>query len=587
MDLLPKHLQKYIVDQNYQKYTPVDQALWRYILRQLKNHLQKHAHSFYLEGLEKSGITTESIPKISEISEKLSQFGWRALPVSGFIPPAAFMELQSLNVLPIASDMRTLEHVEYTPAPDIVHEAAGHAPMLAHPEFANYLKQYAQVAKKAIISKEDIDLYEAIRYLSDLKENSNSTKEEIAQAENNLKLISNSMSHVSEASELSRMNWWTAEYGLIGDIENPKILGAGLLSSVGEAQWCLRPEVKKVPLTVDCIKQTYDITEPQPQLYVTPDFQTLNTVLEEMASKMAFRIGGEEAVKKAIQAQSVSTLELNSGVQISGVVEKYQSYKNNVSFIKFHGPTQISFKEQEFLDHSKSYHSHGYSSPIGLITEVNGNKLNLEAQDWSHQTLSSLINFGLKINCLNTLTYESGINVSGVLSKIQTTVNDQAIVLRFIDATVKNSNEIFFQPEWGVFDLILGVNVSSVFGGPADRISYGELQDFVAARVPQIKYSEQELSRHRLYDEVRKARESTESCTQNQLETFFVSAKKLDTSKNWLLWLELYELALGHNYLVLQKSIYEELNLINDTHPNLKSVIINGIKILMPSTKVL
>lgn len=126
---LPFHLKKYIVEQDYDKYTSRDHAVWRYILRQLKNFLGTHAHESYLAGLEKTGIEIEQIPRIENISAHLEKFGWRALPVSGFIPPAAFMELQSLNILPIASDMRSLDHLLYTPAPDIVHEAAGHAPI--------------------------------------------------------------------------------------------------------------------------------------------------------------------------------------------------------------------------------------------------------------------------------------------------------------------------------------------------------------------------------------------------------------------------------------------------------------------------
>ena len=117
------------------------------------------------------------------------------------------MELQSLSVLPIASDMRSIDHLLYTPAPDIVHEAAGHAPILIEPEYASYLKEYAQVAKKAIISKEDLDLYEAIRELSDIKENPQSTPEQITQAEQKLQTTIKSTTHVSEATELSRMNW--------------------------------------------------------------------------------------------------------------------------------------------------------------------------------------------------------------------------------------------------------------------------------------------------------------------------------------------------------------------------------------------
>src|SRR5687768_404053 len=102
MQTLPAHLNKFIVDQNQRPYTSRDHAVWRYILRQLKTFLSKNAHPFYVEGLQKTGITVESIPQINDISERLSRFGWEARPVSGFIPPAAFMELQARSILPIA-----------------------------------------------------------------------------------------------------------------------------------------------------------------------------------------------------------------------------------------------------------------------------------------------------------------------------------------------------------------------------------------------------------------------------------------------------------------------------------------------------
>ncbi|MFN8944649.1 MAG: aromatic amino acid hydroxylase, partial [Pseudobdellovibrionaceae bacterium] len=259
MTELPSYLKRYIVIQNQDRYTPLDQAVWRYILRQLKSYLGQHAHESYLDGLSQTGISTEKIPLIKDISERLSKFGWRALPVSGFIPPAAFMELQSLGILPIASDMRTLDHLLYTPAPDIVHEAAGHAPLLVNKNYSNYLKEYAQIAKKALISKEDMNVYRAIRDLSDIKENPNSTDQDIATAEKNLTAANSAITHVSEAALLSRMNWWTAEYGLIGDLNSPKIIGAGLLSSVGESELFLSDSVKKIPLSIDCLNYYYDI----------------------------------------------------------------------------------------------------------------------------------------------------------------------------------------------------------------------------------------------------------------------------------------------------------------------------------------
>src|SRR5687767_9887505 len=146
---VPAHLRKYCVQQNVTRYTFIDHAVWRFIMRQLKSYLSQNAHPGYAEGLLKTGINTEKIPSVEEIDKHLQAFGWSAVPVSGFIPPAAFMELQSLGILPIASDMRTVDHLDYTPAPDIVHEAAGHAPILIDPEFSEYLHRYASVASKA------------------------------------------------------------------------------------------------------------------------------------------------------------------------------------------------------------------------------------------------------------------------------------------------------------------------------------------------------------------------------------------------------------------------------------------------------
>ena len=72
----------------------------------------------------------------------LKEIGWAAVAVDGFIPPNAFMEFQAYKVLVIASDIRQLENIEYTPAPDIIHEAAGHAPIIANPDYAEYLTTF-------------------------------------------------------------------------------------------------------------------------------------------------------------------------------------------------------------------------------------------------------------------------------------------------------------------------------------------------------------------------------------------------------------------------------------------------------------
>ena len=176
---LPKHLHKFVVQQPYEEYTAQNQAVWRYVMRMNVDYLSKVAHKSYITGLEKTGISVENIPYMEGMNRILKEIGWAAVSVDGFIPPNAFMEFQAYNVLVIASDMRTINHIEYTPAPDIIHEAAGHAPIIANPEYAEYLRRFGEIGSKAISSAKDYEMYEAIRLLSILKEDPNSSEKEI------------------------------------------------------------------------------------------------------------------------------------------------------------------------------------------------------------------------------------------------------------------------------------------------------------------------------------------------------------------------------------------------------------------------
>ena len=318
-DRVPIHLKSYVVDQDYEKYTARDHALWRFIMMNAKNFFTEHAHPSYLNGLELTGIPLDRIPKVAEMNEKLSQFGWGAVCVRGFIPPLAFLEFQSNRIMPIAADMRSVEHFDYTPAPDIVHEAAGHAPILADPFYREYLAKYAVVARRAIFSNEDVRLYEAIRLLSDVKENPDSSETEIQKAERDLEKATQAISWVSEAAQVARMYWWTVEYGLVGDLSKPRIYGAGLLSSIAEGEDCLKVGVEKLPFNVSCIETSYDITEPQPQLFVAKDFKQLIDVLEAFEKGLSFHRGGVESLALAKKSGALTTSRLDSGLEISGV----------------------------------------------------------------------------------------------------------------------------------------------------------------------------------------------------------------------------------------------------------------------------
>ncbi len=320
---LPPHLRRFAVSQEHEAYTPRDHAVWRHILRRLTAHLAERAHPRYLAGLAATGIEVERIPSLDEMNVKLARVGWSAVAVRGFIPPAVFTELQSRRVLAIAADIRTHEHIEYTPAPDIVHESAGHAPFIADPVYAEYLQRAGEVGFRAIASAEDQAVFEAIRNLSVVKEDPAASEEEVRHAEARLEAAAASVRYASESTRASRLYWWTAEYGLVGTVDAPRIYGAGLLSSIGEAVHCLTPEVRKIPLTAACADVAYDITRMQPQLFVARDFDHLFEVLEELTATLSWRRGGDQGLEEALRARTVNHLVLSGGRELSGkVVER-------------------------------------------------------------------------------------------------------------------------------------------------------------------------------------------------------------------------------------------------------------------------
>tara|TARA_B100000945_G_scaffold321590_1_gene337337 strand:+ start:8029 stop:9759 length:1731 start_codon:yes stop_codon:yes gene_type:complete len=461
---LPSHLKQYITKQDYSVYTEIDQAVWRFIMMVSVPFFKKNAHPIYLKGLKQTGIPLDKIPRVEDMDKKLDSFGWGAVAVQGFIPPSAFMELLSRKVLAIAIDIRTAEHIAYTSAPDIIHESAGHAPIIADKDYANYLSNYGEIAKKAIASKEDLELYEIIREMSDLKENPNADKKDIETITEKFIKCSSSISWISEASKLARMNWWSAEYGLIGSIDDPKIYGAGLLSSVGESNDCLLDKVKKIPFTLDCIKYEYDITEPQPQLFVTESFQNLNDELFKFSENMAYKLGGSKGLSIAKKAQSINTVVIDSGLQISGLLLDYiMDNKNEPIYLQFSGPTQLSFNDQELKGHSKNYHKDGFGSALGKLKTINKSLFECNK--------SELEIIGIYLNNEVDIYFKSNLRVRGKVIEILY-MKDSPLLISIQSCTIELNDEILFDPSWGTYDLCCGSQVHSVFGGPADWKNY-------------------------------------------------------------------------------------------------------------------
>lgn len=320
---VPAHLRCHLVAQDYDQYTEADHAVWRFVLLETYARLKETAHPAYASGLSATGISVERIPRIEEMNEKLARFGWAAVCVDGFIPPRAFQAFQANGFLPIAADIRSIAHLAYTPAPDIIHEAAGHAPILSDPEYARFLRRFGRVAERAFSSPIDRAIYRAIHTLSEIKEAPHVEAARLAEAEAELARALAAEVEPSESAKLARLYWWTAEYGLVGSPDDYRLYGAGLLSSLEESHTCHHPSVRKLSLSAECIEVAYDITRPQPQLFVARDFGHLDDVLSEVARGLAHEVGGSRALEAAVQSEEVATVLLDSGAEVVGILRQY------------------------------------------------------------------------------------------------------------------------------------------------------------------------------------------------------------------------------------------------------------------------
>ncbi len=540
----PPHLRKYIVPQNYEKYSPEDQAVWRFIMKGINRNLSFYGYKGGLEGLKKTGIRQDKIPKIFNIDKKLQKFGWRAVCISGFIPPRAFMEFQMNKILPIASEIRSIQHIFYTPAPDIVHEAVGHIPFLTNPVFSKFLAKYAQTVLKAISSKEDRERYEAIRNLSDLKENPKSTTKQIQKQEERLKTVIKNISYISEAAYLSRFIWWTSEYGLMGSLKNPKIYGAGLVSSIGESLQIKK--VKKIKLDESSLNYRFDITDFQPQLFVAKNFEHLLEVLEIISNKLAFKRGGAYAVDQAIKSKTLNTVVLDSGLQISGVLKQaIKTTDKEIAFLKFSGPVQLAFKNKQLKGHGINYHKEGYSTPLKLIT-----KSKIPFHLWTDKELQKQ---GFKKGQKVKMLFKKGIKLEGKLDTCLRAKN-RLLVLTFKNSLIKDGKgHVLYHPSWGPFDLAVGSSVISVFSGPADNKTYKRQDDFEPSKVPQRIITTKQDKKFQIYTKIERLKKLSDS----QVEKLIKELKKQDNA--WLMALELLAAINGVNSLKNKKYFEKQI----------------------------
>lgn len=232
------------VIQDWNAYTAADHEVWQILYAKRMRELESTASDVFLRGAEIIGLSPEHIPNLAEVNRRLRRrTGWSAVPVDGFLPAREFFASLAERRFPTTVTIRAKESVDYVPEPDIFHDVFGHVPLHSDPAFAGFLQKCGKVAARA------------------------STDEEVEM--------------------MTRLFWFTVEFGLVREGGKAKIYGSGLISSAGDAANALGPGCDRRPFSVRAvISQSFRIDELQPILFVVESFDQLFEAIDDIAERI-------------------------------------------------------------------------------------------------------------------------------------------------------------------------------------------------------------------------------------------------------------------------------------------------------------
>jgi phenylalanine-4-hydroxylase len=229
----------FLIEQDYSKYTVDQQALWSEMVERRMTQLESCACREYLQGWRALGLTHEHIPYYPEISERLyRRTGWRVQPVSGFMPEGAFFEMLNARLWPATTWLRSRESMDYTPEPDMLHDALGHLPMFAVPSFAEAVAEYGSVC--------------------------------------------HAMANDEKLERMGRLYWYTFEFGLIRQVGEVRVYGSGVASSQAECTNVLSGGCEIRDFTVaEVLNTTVRVDQIHKRLFAINAFGELHTAVGE------------------------------------------------------------------------------------------------------------------------------------------------------------------------------------------------------------------------------------------------------------------------------------------------------------------
>ena len=231
--------------QDWNAYTATDHEVWQILYAKRMRELASTASDVFLTGAEIIGLSPEHIPNLAEVNRRLRRrTGWSAVPVGGFLPAREFFASLAERKFPTTVTIRSRESLDYVPEPDIFHDVFGHVPLHSDPAFAGFLQKCGEVAARATTDA-DVEM-------------------------------------------MTRLFWFTVEFGLIREGDGAKIYGSGLISSAGDAANALGPNCDRRPFSVDAvISQAFRIDELQNTLFVVESFDQLFEAIDDVAARIA------------------------------------------------------------------------------------------------------------------------------------------------------------------------------------------------------------------------------------------------------------------------------------------------------------
>lgn len=284
---------EYLVRQEYSAYSESAHTVWREVLARNERMVAEYEswmHPAYVEGLKALSLPGR-IPRIEEINERLAPTGWTTVSVDGYIPTSAYVGLMSERLFPVARKIRRFEHIDFAPAPDMVHDILGHLPMLFSSEHRDYLKDLAAVMARATANELDYEFYEANVGLAELKCDPNSCAVILSEAESRVQRVNRAVANnASELTHMRRMYIWSIEFGLIGEPNAFLVYGAGLLSAPSEVRTICDGASCRVPYSLEVVNYEHAFSDLQPQYFVARDFSHLREVLTDYEQGMRNRV---------------------------------------------------------------------------------------------------------------------------------------------------------------------------------------------------------------------------------------------------------------------------------------------------------